>query len=82
MKSALKLSSESGGGKDEIQAKLPKLTIIKFNGTITDWTRFWNQFSETIDKTDIRNVTKFAYLRELLETNVHKENGRSSSVYQ
>ena len=72
MKSALKLSSESGGGKDEIQAKLPKLTITKFNGTFTDWTRFWNQFSETIDKTDIPNVTKFAYLRELLETNVRK----------
>ncbi len=34
MKSALKLSSESGGGKDEIQAKLPKLTITKFNGTL------------------------------------------------
>ncbi len=73
IKSPLKLSSESGGGKDEIQAKLPKLTITKFNGTFTDWTRFWNQFSETIDKTDIPNVTKFAYLRGLLETNVRKK---------
>ena len=30
MKSTLKLSSESGGGKDEIQVKLPKLTITKY----------------------------------------------------
>ena len=33
MKSELKISSESSGDKDEIQAKLPKLTITKFNGT-------------------------------------------------
>ena len=72
MKSELKLSSESGSVKEEIQAKLPKLTITKFNGTFQDWTRFWNQFSETIDKTGIPNVTKFAYLRELLDTNVRK----------
>ena len=61
MKSELKIPSESGSSKDEIQAKLPKLTITKFNGTFQDWTRFWNQFSETIDKTGIPNVTKFAY---------------------
>ena len=69
-----KLSSagESSSSKDEIQAKLPKLTITKFNGTFEDWTRFWNQFSETIDKTGIPNVTKFAYLRELLDANVRK----------
>ena len=72
MKSELKLSSESRSVKDEIQAKLQKLTITKFNGTFQDWTRFWNQFSETIDKTGIRNVAKFAYLRELLDTNVRK----------
>ena len=72
MKSELKIPSESGSSKDEIQAKLPKLTIAKFNGTFQDWTRFWNQFSETIDKTGIPNVTKFAYLRELLNVNVRK----------
>ena len=72
MKSELKIPSESGSSKDEIQAKLPKLTITKFNGTFQDWTRFWNQFSETIDKTGIPNVTKFAYLREVLDANVKK----------
>ena len=34
MKSELKIPSESGSSKDEIQAKLPKLTITKFNGTL------------------------------------------------
>ena len=82
MKSELKIPSESGSSKDEIQAKLPKLTITKFNGTFQDWTRFWDQFSETIHKTGIPNVTKFAYLRELLDANVRKTVARSSSVYQ
>ena len=72
LKSELKLSSENVGAKDELQAKLPKLTITKFNGTYQDWTRFWNQFSDTIDKSGIPSVTKFADLRELLDTNVRK----------
>ena len=48
------------------QAKLPKLTIPKFNGTYMDWPRFWGQFTETIDKTSVQPITKFSYLRELL----------------
>ncbi|XP_046843130.1 uncharacterized protein LOC124437166 [Xenia sp. Carnegie-2017] len=53
-----------------LEAKLPKLVISKFNGSYKDWPRFWNQFSETIDKSNISNVTKFSYLRELLEKHV------------
>ena len=49
-----------------IQAKLPKLKITKFNVTYADWPRFWGQYSETIDKTSVPPVTKFTYLRELL----------------
>ena len=48
MKSELKIPSESGSSKDEIQAKLPKLTITKFNGTFQDWTRFWNSVRQSI----------------------------------
>ena len=72
LKSELKLSSENDSANDELQAKLPKLTITKFNGTYQDWTRFWNKVSETIDKSGIPSVTKFAYLRELLDTNARK----------
>ena len=55
-------SSVSGN----IEARLPKLTITKFDGTYADWPRFWGQYSETIDKSSTLPVTKFSYLRELL----------------
>ena len=50
--------------------KLPKLTITKFNGTYTDWVRFWGQFEVEIDRPDVPHVTKFSYLKELLSQNV------------
>ena len=50
----------------EIRAKLPKLTITKFNGTNIDWLRFWSQFRAEIDKSNLPQVTKFSYLKELL----------------
>ena len=36
-------------------AKLPMLTITKFNGTYLDWNRFGGQFTEAIDKTGCDN---------------------------
>ena len=54
------------------QAKLPKLIISKFDGTYQDWPRFWEQFKETVDKTGIEPVIKFAYLRELLDNKVKR----------
>ena len=56
----------------DIQAKLPKLVITKFNGTFMDWPRFWGQFTATIDKTDLASITKFSYLRELLDVKVKR----------
>ena len=56
----------------KLQAKLPKLVIAKFNVTYADWNRFWGQFSETIDKTSVPAITKFAYLKELLDYKVKK----------
>ena len=58
------ISEKSASGS--IEARLPKLTITKFNGTYADWPRFWGQYSETIDKSVVPPVTKFSYLRELL----------------
>lgn len=37
-----------------------------------DWPRFWGQFSETIDKTSVAAITKFLYLRELLDTKAQR----------
>ena len=56
--------------KDSITAKLPKLLITKFNGSFSDWLRFWNQFQAVIDKQNISEITKFAYLKELMEQKV------------
>ena len=33
---------QTSKGLSAIRAKLPKLTISKFNGTIIDWLRFWD----------------------------------------
>ena len=38
--------------------------------TFTDWPRFWNQFEAEIDRSDVPGVTKFSYLKELLEPKV------------
>ena len=58
------VEKESDAGKPK--AKLPKLVITKFQGTHLDWQRFWGQFEVEIDKSDIGQVTKFSYLKELL----------------
>ena len=71
------LQIKAGNQKSSVEttvgeAKLPKLVITKFNGTYADWPRFWGQYSETIDKTKVPPVTKFTYLRELLDAKVRK----------
>ena len=66
MKAEALSSEESSSASGNIEAKLPKLTITKFNGTYTDWPRFWGQYSETINKAGTPPVTKFSYLRQLL----------------
>ena len=46
--------------------------ITKFDGTYMDWPRFWGQFTEAIDKTGAQPITKFTYLRELLDVKVKR----------
>ena len=50
--------------------KLTKLPITKFKGTSLDWMRFWNQVTTEIDSTKIAGVSKFLYLKELLDPKV------------
>ena len=49
---------------------MPKLVITKFNGTPQDWLRFWGQFETQIDKSTAPALTKFSYLKELVEAKV------------
>ncbi len=53
-------------------AKMPKLVISKFDGTPQDWMRFWGQFEAQIDKSSVDAVTKFSYLKELVEVKVRR----------
>jgi hypothetical protein len=53
--------------------KLPKLSITKFTGKLCDWLPFWNTFKGEIDSTDLPSVSKFGYLRQLLEPTVRSE---------
>ena len=50
--------------------KMPKLVITKYDGTYEKWLSFWNKFEAEIDAADIPPVTKFAHLKELLESDV------------
>lgn len=50
--------------------KMPKLIITKYDGTYEKWLSFWNKFEAEIDSSDLPAVTKFAHLKEFLESNV------------
>ena len=65
---ALKASRQSQG--KTISTKLPKLSITKFDGKYENWLTFWNKFMADIDSTDLSPVTKFAYLKELVEPKI------------
>ena len=61
----------SPAASEGVRTKLTTLTIAKFNGSHTDWLRFWNIYEAEIDRcSDMAAVTKFAYLKDLLEPKV------------
>ena len=47
--------------------KLPKLELPKFSGNVVDWPIFWDNFKAIVHDSDLPPVSKFAYLRALLE---------------
>ena len=55
------------------QLKLPKLVIAKFDGSHIDFLRFWNTFTDEIDKSSIPATSKFSYLKELLGTKARSQ---------
>ena len=50
--------------------KLPKVVITKFKGTPADWLRFGGQFEAEVGATNVSQIAKFSYLKELLEPEV------------
>ena len=53
-------------------AKLPKLTITKFNGSHLDWRCSWEQFTVEIDKSGMAEIMKSSYLKEFIELHAWK----------
>ena len=62
--SAITVEKESDAAK--LNIKLPKLVVTKFHGMHLHSKRFWGQFKEEIDKSNIGQVAKFSYLKKLL----------------
>ena len=48
------------------EARLPKIEMPKFDGEVTQWQSFWDQFRAIIDNSEQSNVNKFSDLRSLL----------------
>ena len=53
-------------------AKLPKLKISPFNGTVNDWVHFENMFVTQVDAKLISDEEKFGYLLEMVNGKVKK----------
>ena len=65
-------TSSTGGGTGAntvaTAVKLPVIELPTFNGDVTCWNSFWEQFSTLVHKrTDIGDVAKFHYLRSVLK---------------
>ena len=62
------LSRHGDGGSQASQAaiKLPKLDLPRFGGNVQDWPEFWDSFVACVDKSDIDDIAKLAYLKSLL----------------
>ena len=62
--------SDHGGAASRafsVDVNLPKLSLPVFSGNVIEWQTFWDQFSATVDSTDLPVVSKFTYLRSLLD---------------
>lgn len=53
--------------QSSIQEKLPKLMT---RGTSLDWQKIWSQFESKIDRSELSQVSKFSYLKEMLKPKI------------
>ena len=56
----------------EKNARLPKLSITKFNGKQHDWVRYSGQFKAMVDSQNVPAITKFSHLNELVEPQIRR----------
>ena len=61
-------NNSSTSQHQQSKTKLPKLTLKKFKGEVTEWQTFWDLFDSAINKNNVLNsIDKFSYLKSLLE---------------
>ena len=49
------------------------LSITKFSGKVEDWLPFWGKFKSEIHSSNLATLTKFGYLKELLEKHMRND---------
>ena len=60
-------AAEQEGGSMASQAvRLPRLELPKFGGSVLEWEPFWDQFSASVDCSELPEVSKLVYLKSLL----------------
>ena len=64
----LSISNNSRSSSQNDGVRLPKISLLRFNGDITRFYSFWQSFKSAIDKNDsLTAVDKFNYLVNILE---------------
>ena len=58
----------SNASSSQVDVKLPKLNLPCFGGDVREWTSFWEQCKTAIDDSGLPDVSKFTYLRSLLNS--------------
>ena len=59
-------NESTGMCSSQVPVRLPRIELPKFGGEVVEWTDFWDQFSATVDQSDLPDVSKLVYLRSLL----------------
>ena len=60
--------------KPNVRAKLPKLTVKKFNGDPKMWPEFWDFYKNSIYENErLSGIDKFSYLKGLLDGDAKDE---------
>ena len=61
------ISLTTSAATSTVDAKLPRIEIQKFSGGVKDWLEFWGLFKVTVEENKLADITKFSYLKSLLE---------------
>ena len=64
---SVSVASAASSTSCTIDAKLPRIEIQKFSGGVKDWLEFWGLFKVTVEENKLADITKFSYLKSLLD---------------